>query len=108
MTSALPRLMVDCSVVTKWHIPSEPFVAEAQEMMWDGRHRAIELCGPDLLHAEVLNAFISAFRRGRISLAEAQNAVRDLLVFPFKLFKTTRTIARRAFALALQYQRHPY
>src|SRR5262245_37482437 len=99
MTIAVPLLLVDCSVVVKWKIPSEPHAAEARELFLDWQHDAVQVCVPDQLFAEMMNALLGACRRRppRILLDEARTAVQEVLALPFAVFRTTgRRIITRA------------
>jgi predicted nucleic acid-binding protein len=102
------RLVVDCSVVMRWQLTAEPFAAEAKELMLDGETSAIEVCAPDQLRAEVMNAMLRAYRRNRLQLDEARVGLRQLLSFPFTLFKTTPRLVSRAFEIAAPSKQHAY
>jgi predicted nucleic acid-binding protein len=92
----------------KWKITSEPHASQALELMVDGQSQAVEICAPDLLSAEVLNALLGAHRRRRLSLDEAQEALREVLAYPFTLYKTTSRIITRAWEIASRYNQHAY
>ena len=102
MAQILERLVVDCSVVVKWKIIAEDYAGEAEELLLDWRNQAVELCAPNLLQSEVMSAFLRAHRRGRVSEAEARNAIRDLLALPFLLFDVAPIVVR-AFEIAQQH-----
>ncbi|MCH8294411.1 type II toxin-antitoxin system VapC family toxin [Candidatus Poribacteria bacterium] len=107
MAQILERLVVDCSVIVKWKITTEDYADEAEELLLDWQNRAVELCAPNLLQSEVMSAFLRAHRRGRVSEAEAKNAIRDLLALPFLLFDAA-SIATRAFEIAQQHNQRAY
>ena len=107
MAQALERLLVDCSVVVKWKITTEPHADNAQELFLDWRQQAVELCAPNLLQSEVTSAFLRAHRRGRLTDGEARDAIRDLLALPFLLFDVA-PIAMAAFEIAQQYNQRSY
>ena len=100
MAQALVRLVVDCSLVVKWKITTEDYAAEAEEVLLDWQRRSIEACAPNLLHAEVMSAFLRAHRRGRVSRTEAEGAIRDLMALPF-VTSDLAPILVRAFKIRL-------
>lgn len=108
MTTAPPKLLVDCSVVVKWKFASEPQAAEAEEMLLDWQAGEVELRAPDQLRVEVLAAFLKGFRQRRLSKDEARDAIREVLVFPLTYYKTTRPVVLRAFDIAAQHNLRPY
>jgi len=71
----LTRIVVDCSVVVKWHLPYEPYAPQAWEVLQDWQANAVDLHAPDLLHAEIVNTFLQAVRRGRLLESEAVRAI---------------------------------
>jgi predicted nucleic acid-binding protein len=101
------RLVADCSVVVKWRFTDEPFCAEANDLLLDWQAGAIEIVAPDLLPAEVMSAFLRAARRSRVTEAEAQGAIRDLLALPFD-FQATLPLAATAFEIALRFNQRAY
>lgn len=107
MAQNIERLTVDCSVVVKWKITTEDDASEAEALLIDWQHQAVEICAPNLLPAEVMSAFLRAHRRGRISEGEAREAIRDLLALPFILFEIS-PIVDRAFDIAQQYNQRSY
>lgn len=108
MTTPADRLLIDCSAVMKWKLASEPFAAEAHELLLDGEAEAVELCSPDQLRAEVVNAFLKAHRRNRLSLDEARDGLREVLTYPFTLYRTTARVVSRAFEIAVGHHQHAY
>jgi predicted nucleic acid-binding protein len=108
MTARLARLIVDCSVVAKWYLPSELHASEARELMLDGERPAVQICAPDQLRPEILNTFLKAYRRNRVQLQEARDAVRQLLAYPFTLYRTTPRVISRAFDIAVRANQHAY
>ena len=103
MADALARLVVDCSVVVKWKIPTEDHATAAEELLVDWEHQAVEVAVPNHFQSEVISAFLRVYRRDRITADEAREAIRDLLALPFVLCDVA-PIADRAFAIAQQYQ----
>lgn len=89
MANGIERLVVDCSVIVKWKIPTEDDAAAAEQLMLDWEHGAVEVRAPYLLQAEVMSAFLRANRRERLSADEAREAIRDLLALPFVLVDVT-------------------
>ena len=107
MAEAITRLVVDCSVVVKWKIPTEDHAAAAEALFGDWEHQVVDIVVPNHFPSEVISAFLRAFRRGRITMDEAREAIRDLLALPFVLCDVT-AIADRAFAIAHQHQQRAY
>lgn len=107
MAQSIEQLIVDCSVVVKWKITAEDYADEAEELLLDWQKQAVELCAPNLLQSEVMSAFLRAYRRGRVSEAEARDAIRDLLVLPFLLFDVAPIVVR-AFEIAQQHNQRSY
>ena len=107
MADALTRLVVDCSVVVKWKIPTEDHAAAAEALLGDWEHHVVDVSVPNHFPSEVISAFLRAFRRGRITAEEAREAIQDLLALPFVLRDVT-AIADRAFVIAHQHQQRAY
>ena len=107
MADAITRLVVDCSVVVKWKIPTEDHAAAAEALFGDWEHQVVDVSVPNHFPSEVISAFLRASRRGRITADEAREAIRDLLALPFVLCDVT-AIADRAFAIAHQHQQRAY
>ena len=107
MAQILEQLVVDCSVVVKWKITAEDHADAAEELLRDWQQQAVELCAPTLLQAEVMSAFLRAYRRGRVSAEEAKEAMQDLLALPFRLLDIA-PVATRAFEIAQQYNQRSY
>ena len=82
MADTRGRIVVNCSVIVKWKIPTEDHAAAAEELFLDWNHQAMDACAPNHMQSEVLSAFLRAHRRGRITEAEAREAIRDLLALP--------------------------
>lgn len=68
-------LVVDASVVLKWFV-EEPESPEARALV----EEADAFAAPDLIIAEVANAFWRKRRLGEIELHQATNAVEELMV----------------------------
>ena len=79
MADALTRLVVDCSVVVKWKIPTEDHAAAAEALFGDWEHHVVDVVVPNHFPSEVISAFLRASRRGRLTTDEAREAIRDLL-----------------------------
>ena len=107
MADTLTRLVVDCSVIVKWQIPTEDHAAAAIELFLDWEHQAVDVYAPNHLQSEVTSAFVRAHRRGRLTAAEARGAIRDLLALPFVLFDVA-LLADRTFALAQEHNQRAY
>jgi predicted nucleic acid-binding protein len=108
MTTALPLLMPDCSVLVKWEISTEPHAAEAGEMLRDWDSDAILLCAPDQLRTEVIAAFLKALRQRRLSEDEARDSVRRMFALSLKYYKTTPLVLLGAFEIARRFGLRPY
>jgi predicted nucleic acid-binding protein len=108
MTTLSSLLMVDCSVVIKWKIASEPHSAQARELLLDWQAQAIDVCAPDQLRGEVMSAFLKAFRRGRLTRQEALDSIEELLTLPIHYFKTTKRVVIAAFEIAEQHNQRSY
>ena len=107
MADALTRLVVDCSVVVKWKIPTEDHAAAAEALFGDWEHQVVDVVVPNHFPSEVISAFLRASRRGRLTTDEAREAIRDLLTLPFVLCDVT-ALADRAFTIAHQHQQRAY
>jgi predicted nucleic acid-binding protein len=107
MADALTRLVVDCSVVVKWKIPTEDHAAAAEALLGDWEHQMIDVWVPNHFPSEVISAFLRAARRSRLTTDEAREAIRDLLALPFVLCDVT-ALADRAFTIAHQRQQRAY
>ncbi len=108
MTARVPTLLVDASVVVKWKLRAEPHAAEAVELLLDWQHGMFDLCAPDQLTGEVMSAVLSALRKKRLSEDEAREVIRDLLSFPFHLYKATRRVVLEAFEIGRRHQQRGY
>jgi len=107
MADALTRVVVDCSVVVKWKIPTEGHAAAAEALLGDWEQQVVDVLVPNHFRSEVISAFLRASRRGRLTTDEAREAIRDLLALPFVLCDVT-AIADRAFTIAHQHQQRAY
>jgi predicted nucleic acid-binding protein len=107
MADALTRLVVDCSVVVKWKIPTEDHAGAAAALFGDWEHQVVDVVVPNHFPSEVISAFLRASRRGRLTVDEAREAIRDLLALPFVLCDVT-ALANRAFTIAHQRQQRAY
>jgi predicted nucleic acid-binding protein len=107
MADALTRLVVDCSVVGKWHIPTEDHAAAAAALFGDWKHHVVDVSVPNHFPSEVISAFLRVSRRGCLTTDEAREAIRDLLALPF-VFCDVTALADRAFTIAHQHQQRAY
>ena len=107
MADALTRLVVDCSVVVKWKIPTEDHATAAEALFVDWEPHMVDVAVPNHFPSEVISAFLRAYRRDLITADEAREAIRDLLALPFVLCDVT-ALADRAFAIAHQHQQRAY
>jgi len=57
MADALTRLVVDCSVVVKWKIPTEDHAAAAEVLLGDWEHHVVDVVVPNRFPSEVISAF---------------------------------------------------
>jgi predicted nucleic acid-binding protein len=93
-------LLLDSGVTVKWHIHTEEYASEAEELLLDGYAGAIGFACSDQLPVEITSAFLKAMRRGRISREDARRAIGEVLAVRFTVFRTTERILLRAFGLA--------
>ena len=107
MAEVLTRLVVDCSVAVKWKIPTEEHAIAAEALFGDWEHQVVDVLVPNHFPSEVISAFLRAARRGRLTTAEAREAIRDLLALPYVLCDVT-ALAERAFTIAHRHQQRAY
>ena len=79
MVSKGRRLVVDASVVAKWHLKDETLAEEALRLLEDFTYGKVELLAPDHIRYEVANAINVAVYRGRISEEQGRIALIDFL-----------------------------
>jgi predicted nucleic acid-binding protein len=106
-TRTIVSLVVDCNVVAKWELPAEDYTAEAMELFQDWQANAVSLYAPDLLPSEIGSVFLRAVRRNRITVAEAEVSIQNLLNLDFNL-QPSRPLVPRAFEIALQHNQRIY
>lgn len=84
---AQPRLLVvDASVVLKWQLDDEEYIAEAIELRNDFYlEAATRLIAPSLLAYEVVNALATASRRKRVTSENANEALVNLMAVGVEL-----------------------
>jgi predicted nucleic acid-binding protein len=104
----IERLALDCSVAVKWRLAAEPQAAEAGELLLDWQQGAIEVAAPSHLTSEVTSTFLRAYRRGRVTEAEAIDSIRYLLALPFVLHETTAALNVKAFEIATRHNQHAF
>ena len=111
MNASVPRLLADSSTAVKWKLTSEEHAAQADELLQDWEQGAVQICVPDQLLTELVSALLGAFRKHppRLSEAEANEALRDLLASPFTIFRTQgRKFLVQAFEIAAQFNLRAY
>lgn len=111
MIDAASRLLVDCSVVAKWKLTSEPHAAQARELLLDWRDGAVLVAVPDQLFSELVNSMLGACRKypPRLTVAQARDALRELLASPFTVYRTIgKGILTRAFEIAYPNNQRAY
>jgi predicted nucleic acid-binding protein len=91
----LKSLVVDASVIIKWYIPEEDFLAARSLRTWDTRFAA-----PDLLFVESANILWKLVRRGEIEPARAAQVISKIIAAPW-VIQANRSLARDAIDLAL-------
>jgi predicted nucleic acid-binding protein len=101
-------LLLDSGVTVKWHIVTEEYASEAQELLLDGHDGVIGFSCSDQLPVEITSAFLKAVRRGRISREVARRAITEVLAVRFTVFRTTQRILLRAFELAEAWNQRVY
>jgi len=69
---------VDASVIAKWVLPGEPYQENAVRLKEDHVSGLVELCAPSFVVEEVANALWRAVKLGRISVEDAQEALKAL------------------------------
>ena len=107
MADTLAHMVVDCSVVVKWKILTEDHATAAEALLGDWEQQGVDVLVPNHFPSEVISAFLRAARRGRLTMDEAREAIRDLLALPFVLCDVT-LLADRAFTIAHQRQQRAY
>jgi predicted nucleic acid-binding protein len=100
MASVSDQVVIDCTVAVKWEITGEPHAAEAVELLRDWQHGVTAIHTPSHFRAEVVSAFLRAFRRGRLTDVEAEKSIRSLLAASLQLHELSTGLADRAFAIA--------
>jgi predicted nucleic acid-binding protein len=94
-------LLVDASVAIKWLV-NEEHSNSARTLLDDSAARDLSLVAPALLPAEVVNALYQVQRRGAISSAEADRALRRFLEVPIRIIAPV-DLSSRALALAREF-----
>ena len=82
MADALTRLVVDCSVVVKWQIPTEDHSVAAAALFGDWEHQVIDVMVPNHFPSEVISAFLRASRRGRLTTEKPGRQSEICLPYP--------------------------
>jgi predicted nucleic acid-binding protein len=111
MTVPVPRLLVDCSVVVKWKLLSEPHFDEARELFLDWMHGAVRVCASDQMLVELSSALLRAVRQlpPRLSADTAKLTLQEVLELPFTVYRTRgKTLLGRAFDIAHQHNQRSY
>jgi predicted nucleic acid-binding protein len=78
-TGSVSRIVIDASVVTKWHLRDERHVDLADEILLAFQEGRIDLIAPDHLRYEVPSAIRKAVRTGRLTIDQARTAISDFL-----------------------------
>ena len=69
---------MDAIVVAKWVLPGEPYQENAVKLKEDHVSGVVELCAPAFLVQEVANSLWRAVKLKRLSLDDAQEALKAL------------------------------
>jgi len=69
---------VDASVIAKWILPGEPHQENAVRLKEDHVSGLVELCAPSFVVEEVANALWRGVKLERISVEDAQEALKAL------------------------------
>ena len=99
---ATPQFVVDASIAMKWQFGDEEHAFEAERILTDFEQNRIILIAPDHLRYEVANALRTAVRTGRMSSADAREALDAFLQLGIATYRDDEMI-RRGFDLAIQY-----
>jgi predicted nucleic acid-binding protein len=107
VAATVEALVIDCSVLVKWELPSESHAAKAMMLFDDWQAGAVRVNAPDLLPSEIGSAFLRAVRRGRLTEEQARASVQGLLAFPFVLHASA-PLVRHAFEIAHRHGQRIY
>jgi len=88
------QLVLDASVIIKWHLQDELFVQEALALRSEFTSGLVSILVPDHLRYEVPNAVYVACRRGRLPFEEAHMTVAQFLSWDFAFVSTSDLILR--------------
>ncbi|MEA2164415.1 MAG: hypothetical protein QOK37_2542 [Thermoanaerobaculia bacterium] len=91
----MTSLVLDASVIIKWYVPEDDFLA-ARSLRTPDMHFA----APDLLFVEFSNILWKLVRRGEIDQARAARAVSEVIAAPW-VIHANRSLARDALDLAV-------
>ena len=97
--STSKAVVLDASVVAKWHLDAEEFGEDARALQRAFVDGELTVVLPDHARCEVANAISVACRRGRMTAESATRAIRNLLAWDFS-FVNTDEVLEEAFALA--------
>ena len=92
--------IVDASVALKWHLRDEEYVRQADALFNTFTNGEAQLFAPSFIRYEVANAFLVASRRGRISLEDAREHLRDFLALPIYQAEDSNNLVSSAMELA--------
>src|SRR6266511_3853468 len=100
MTQALanpPRFVIDTSAAAKWFLRDEDHVAEADHLghLFFVEHR-ISLAAPTFFRYEMPNVLRQAVRRGRMTLAVADQHLADFIALAVPLLSDEHLIEAAA------------
>lgn len=79
------RHAIDASAIAKWWLNDEEFVSQALSLKAAFEAGWVELSAPTHLHYETANLLRRAARAGRITEADAEAAITDLLAYAIHL-----------------------
>lgn len=100
MTRPRGQWVVDASVALKWHLRDEQHLTQADALLKAFTSGEAELLAPSFIRYEVANAFLVAFKMGRISFEMAREQLRDFLALPFHQTEDSNGLVSAAMELA--------
>ncbi|MDF0668036.1 MAG: type II toxin-antitoxin system VapC family toxin [Nitrospira sp.] len=96
------KIVLDASIAVKWF--ADEIHDDAARRLLAERH---ELLAPELIYAEVANAFLKRWRRGEMSRESVDNAVVQFARAPLKTAATAGLLAA-AWQIAMRHDRSVY
>ena len=100
MTRPRGQWVVDASVALKWHLRDEQHLAQADALLNAFIGGGVELLAPSFIRYEVANAFLFAYKMGRISFEMAREQLRDFLALPLHQTEDSNGLVSAAMELA--------